>query len=115
MGEHSSVDALIPSVACEWAVAGANGVSICGGLANVPFGNIHQEDDRLEGLEVGSGSRWTPINFVSSPSIQIAIENAKQHAQILVSNSDHEVSYFEEWGSEEMQRVCKLYVRVHTL
>ncbi|KAG8213301.1 Choline/Carnitine o-acyltransferase-domain-containing protein [Butyriboletus roseoflavus] len=104
MGEHSPVDALVPSVVCEWAVAGANGVSICGGLVDVPFKNNHQED-RLEGLEVGSRSRWTRLNFVSSPSMQIAIENAKQHARTLISNSDHQVSYFEEWGGEEMKRL----------
>lgn len=108
IGEHSPVDALIPSVVCEWAVAGANGVNICGGLASIPFENVHQED-KLEGLEVGSGSRWTRLNFVSSPSIQIAIENAKQHARSLISNSDHEVSYFEEWGGEEMQRMCEFF------
>ncbi|KAF8554621.1 acyltransferase ChoActase/COT/CPT [Imleria badia] len=104
MGEHSPVDALIPSVVCEWAVAGGNGISICGGLANVPFENIRQER-KLEGLEAGSGSRWTRLNFVSSPSIQIAIENAKRLARTLVSNSDHQVSYFEDWGGEEMKRV----------
>lgn len=114
MGEHSPVDALIPSVVCEWAVAGANGVSICGGLADVPFENIHRED-KLEGLETALGSRWTRINFVSSPSIQIAVENAKQHARTLVLNSDHQVSYFEEWGGEEMERVCELPVRVYFL
>ena len=113
MGEHSPVDALVPSVVCEWAVAGANGVSINGGLANVPFGNIHQ-GGKLEGLEAGSGSRWTRLNFVSSPPIQVAIDNAKQHARTLVSNSDHQVSYFEEWGGEEMKRVCKSRcLRVH--
>ena len=100
------MDALVPSVVCEWAVAGGNGVSIGGGLANAPFEDIHQTG-LLEGLESGSGSRWTRLNFVSSPSIQIAIENAKRHAHALVSNSDHQVSYFEEWGSEEMRRVCK--------
>jgi hypothetical protein len=109
MGEHSPVDALVPSVVCEWAVAGANGVSVCGGLAGVPFENIH----KLEGLQAGSGSRWTRLNFVSSPSIQIAIENAKQHARTLVSNSDHQVSYFEEWGGEEMKRVCESQCIIH--
>ncbi|KAF8440414.1 acyltransferase ChoActase/COT/CPT [Boletus edulis BED1] len=104
MGEHSPVDALIPSVVCEWAVAGANGVNICGGLADVPLENNHQEG-KLEGLETGSGPRWARLNFVSSPSIQVAIENAKRHAETLVSNSDHQVSYFEEWGGEEMKRV----------
>ena len=113
MGEHSPVDALVPSVVCEWAVAGANEVSVCGGLADVPFENIHQ-GGKLEGLEAGSGSRWTRLNFVSSPSIQIAIENAKKHARTLVSNSDHQVSYFEEWGGEEMKRVCESRcLRVH--
>lgn len=113
MGEHSPVDALVPSVVCEWAVAGANGASISGGLANVPFENIHQEG-KLEGLEAGSGSRWTRLNFVSSPSMQIAIEIAKQHARILVLNSDHQVSHFEEWGGEEMKRVCELHcLRAH--
>lgn len=104
-GEHSPVDALVPSVVCEWAVAGANGTNICGGLANVPFENAHKED-KLEGLEAG-GSRWTRLNFVSSPSVQITIESAKQHARTLVADSDHQVSYFEEWGGEEMKRVCK--------
>ena len=112
MGEHSPVDALVPSVVCEWAVAGANEVSVCGGLADVPFENIHQ-GGKLEGLEAGSGSRWTRLNFVSSPSIQIAIENAKKHARTLVSNSDHQVSYFEEWGGEEMKRVCESQCIIH--
>jgi len=103
MGEHSPVDALVPSVVCEWAVAGANGESICGGLANVPFGN----EGKLEGLEAGPGSRWTRLDFISSPSIRTAIEKAKQHARTLASNSDHQVSYFEQWGGEEMKRVCK--------
>lgn len=105
MGEHSPVDALVPSVLCEWALAGADGANICGGLAHVAFDNIHREDN-LEGLDAGSGSRWTPLHFVSSPTIQIAIENAKQNARTLISNSDHQVSYFE-WGSEEVKRVCK--------
>lgn len=110
MGEHSPVDALVPSVVCEWAVAGANGASICGGLANVPFEN----EGKLEGLEAGSGSRWTRLDFVSSPSIWTAIEKAKQHARTLVSNSDHQVSYFAEWGGEEMKRACKLHcLQVH--
>ena len=106
MGEHSPVDALIPSVVCEWAVAGGNRVSVSGGLANVPFDDICRAD-KLEGLEAGLGSRWTRLNFVSSSSIQTAIENAKQRARALISNSDHYVSYFEEWGGEEMKRVCK--------
>lgn len=105
MGEHSPVDALVPSVVCEWAIAGANGASVCGGLANVPFEN--NQDGMLEGLESRPGSGWTRLNFVSSPPIQVAIERAKQHARTLVSNSDHQVSYFEEWGGEEMKRVCK--------
>lgn len=106
MGEHSLVDPLVPSVVCKWAVAGANGVSICEGLANVPFENDHRERS-LEDLEAGSGSRWMRLNFVSSPSIQAAIENAKQNARSIISNSDQQVSYFEDWGGKEMERVCK--------
>ncbi|KAG9314992.1 acyltransferase ChoActase/COT/CPT [Chiua virens] len=104
MGEHAPVDALVPSVVCEWAVAGADGVTICGGSADIPFENTHREDN-LEGLETGLGARWTRLHFVSSPTIQIAIENAKQCVRKLVSDSDHQVSCFEEWGGQEMKRV----------
>ena len=55
-----------PGVVCEWAVAGADGVSIYGGLADVPFENIHwHQEGKLEGLEAGSGSCWTQLNLLA--------------------------------------------------
>jgi hypothetical protein len=110
MGEHSPVDALIPSVVCEWAVAGANGMSVCGGLAGVPFENIRQVGRiyKLGQGHVGRGS-------ILSPRHRYRLRSRMRNsiARTLVSNSDHQVSYFEEWGGEEMKRVCKSQCIIH--
>ncbi|KAF9243394.1 acyltransferase ChoActase/COT/CPT [Melanogaster broomeanus] len=107
MGEHSPVDALVPSVACEWAVAKASGASVRGGLAGVPFERDPDEEGKggLADVEAGIGARWSRLDIITSPSIQDAVENAKQRADALIANSDHEVFYFEEWGGEEVKRL----------
>ncbi|KIJ66998.1 hypothetical protein HYDPIDRAFT_108981 [Hydnomerulius pinastri MD-312] len=110
MGEHAAVDALIPSVVCEWGVAGASGVSFRGGLSGVSFERDRpegkEENNALEGLsEVPQSASWARLDFITSPSTQEAIERAKGRAEMLIANSDHEVFYFEEWGGEEVRRV----------
>ncbi|KAF9223779.1 acyltransferase ChoActase/COT/CPT [Gyrodon lividus] len=107
MGEHSVVDALVPSIVCEWGVAGASGTRVREGLAGVPFERDADEEERggLGDLEAGTGACWKRLDFATSLSVQAAIENAKQRAEALILNSDHEVSYFEDWGGEEVKRV----------
>ncbi|KIK80431.1 hypothetical protein PAXRUDRAFT_833536 [Paxillus rubicundulus Ve08.2h10] len=107
MGEHSVVDALVPSVVCEWGVSGESDTKVRGGLCGVPFEINAGEEGRggSGGVEAGTGAHWTRLDFSTSPSIQTAIENAKRRAEALVVNSDHEVLHFEEWGGEEAKRV----------
>ncbi|KAF8843770.1 acyltransferase ChoActase/COT/CPT [Paxillus ammoniavirescens] len=107
MGEHSVVDALVPSVVCEWGVAGESGAKVRGGLAGVPFEIDTDEEGRggPGGLEASTGACWTRLDFATSPSIQTAIENVKRRAEALLVNSDHDVLHFEEWGGEEAKRV----------
>ncbi|KAL4075558.1 acyltransferase ChoActase/COT/CPT [Scleroderma citrinum] len=92
-GEHAPVDALVPSVVCEWAVARASGHSLHVGTAGT-------EDAGLSGCE-----EWSRLDFDASPQIDIAISDAIRRAETLVADSDHDVLYFTEFGGDEMQRL----------
>ncbi|KAL4063023.1 acyltransferase ChoActase/COT/CPT [Scleroderma yunnanense] len=107
-GEHAPVDALVPSVVCEWAVARASGHSLVGGMEGVPLfqskmehvGTAGTEDAGLSGCE-----EWSRLDFDASPQIDIAISDAIRRAETLVADSDHDVLYFTEFGGDEMQRL----------
>ncbi|KAH7884455.1 acyltransferase ChoActase/COT/CPT [Phlebopus sp. FC_14] len=85
MGEHACVDALIPSVVCERAVAG------CGGAKN-------ERDTKLD-----ASAQWSRLYFIPASSTVAAIENAKARADAAIQNSDHEVLYFDEFGGEDVR------------
>lgn len=106
-GEHAAVDALVPSVVCEWAVARASGACLVGGLENVPLERDVASESCLskEGHGTRARAQWERLDFVASPQIDTMIAQATHHAGELVADSDHEVLYFTEFGEDEIQRV----------
>ena len=109
-GEHSPIDALVPSIVCEWAIARASGISLVGGMEDVPLSPSEMagssigshEDASLAGCE-----KWGRLDFDASPQIEAAIADATHRAEKLVTDSDHNVLYFTEFGGHEMQRICQ--------
>jgi len=117
-GEHAPVDALVPSVLCEWAIARASGISLVGGMEEVPlspneiarFSTGSHEDAGLAGCE-----KWGRLDFDASPQIEVAIADATHRAEKLVADSDHNVFYFTEFGGDEMRRACKSTIPLRCL
>ncbi|KAG6332102.1 hypothetical protein ID866_6989, partial [Astraeus odoratus] len=101
-GEHATVDALVPSVVCEWAVARAGGTSLIGGMEEVPLAYSESSSPGAR-----TGVEWERLDFVTSQHIEKAIVDATCRAEKLVTDSDHNVLYFTEFGGDEMQRVSK--------
>ncbi|KIM64248.1 hypothetical protein SCLCIDRAFT_115593 [Scleroderma citrinum Foug A] len=107
-GEHSPVDALVPSVICEWAIARASGISLVGGMEDVPL-----SPSEMAGTSIGSHEdaslagckKWGRLDFDASPQIEAAIADATHRAEKLVTDSDHNVLYFTAFGGHEMQRM----------
>ncbi|KIM67526.1 hypothetical protein SCLCIDRAFT_21056 [Scleroderma citrinum Foug A] len=87
--EHSPIDVLVPSVVYEWAIARASGISLVGGRQ----------------LKLAGCEKWGRLDFDASPQIEAAIADAMHRAKKLVTDSDHNVLYFTEFGGHEMQRI----------
>lgn len=107
-GEHATVDALVPSVVCEWAVAKASGVTLSGGMAATPLAGMETAELRVRGhkeVDFASCAFWERLDFVASSHIETAIADATCRAEVLVADSDHDVLYFTTFGGDEIQRV----------
>ena len=112
------MDALAPSVVCEWAVAWSSGVSLVGGMEEVPLSPDEIAVSRTGGREDTSSvdcDKWGRLDFVASPQIEAAVADATHRAEKLVADSDHNVLYFTEFGEDEIRRICKSTISLSCL
>jgi Choline/Carnitine o-acyltransferase len=90
MGEHSPVDALVPSVVCEYAVV--QGVD-----AGVMLEGVEVEGVGVEG--------WERLEWVVDERIERECRRAEQDARALIADSDDSGHWFTEYGADWIKDV----------
>ena len=85
-GEHSPVDALVPSIVAEY--------GIVQGVDAEAF-----ERRRTEGEEV-DGKGWERLDWVADEKIWKECREATERANAIVNNSDDSVLWFDKFGSK---------------
>lgn len=96
LGEHSPVDALIPSIIGEYLVA----------VAAPQPGQAYPEE--LEGVSLlDAPAAWKKLEFVVDDQTRRAIEQAEQNAKAIVADSDIGVLWFDEFGADWVKKVAR--------
>ena len=95
MGEHSPVDALVPSVVCEYAVVGGVDVGI--------MLEGEDADGGMEGEEVVGG--WERLEWVVDERIEKECHRAEEDARALIADSDDSGLWFTDYGADWIKDV----------
>jgi carnitine O-acetyltransferase len=94
MDEHSTVDALVPSIACEYAVVDG---SDAGMFAN---GGVGVGDSGEDG-----GNGWEKLEWVVDERIKRECRRAEEDARALIADSDDNGLWFNEYGADWIKDV----------
>lgn len=88
MGEHSPVDALIPSIIADWAI-----------------GEPINESDFTGAQDWGRGDLFQRLDWVSDAHLSRECEAARTRAKALIADSDASVLRFEDHGIRWIKEV----------
>ncbi|WFD33414.1 carnitine O-acetyltransferase [Malassezia cuniculi] len=96
MGEHSPVDALIPSIAGDFAVS-------------VPMPPVGTEiPQQLEGVSpLEASPKWKKLPIVTDARTDAAIEAAENRAKQIAADTDFRILWFDEYGADWIKKVAK--------
>ncbi|KZT00792.1 acyltransferase ChoActase/COT/CPT [Laetiporus sulphureus 93-53] len=92
LGEHSPCDALVPSIAAEYAVVEA--------IDRDAF----VQSERLDGLSTG----WERLDWVVDERIQRECTEAERRAKRIVDDSDDGILWFDAYGAEWIRDAARL-------
>lgn len=92
MGEHSPVDALVPSIVAEYAVVQ--------GMQEDAFGYDVYAAERLS-----TPTGWNRLDWVVDAKTEQECVNAEERAKKLIDNSDDSVYWFTDYGTDWMKAV----------
>ncbi|PPQ99150.1 hypothetical protein CVT24_009340 [Panaeolus cyanescens] len=84
-GEHSPVDALVPSIVAEYGVV--EGVDV-------------KAFEHREGCPPEDGKGWERLDWVADDKIWKECEQAKRRAEAIIQDSDDSVLWFDGYGTE---------------
>ncbi|PKI84383.1 hypothetical protein MVES_001602 [Malassezia vespertilionis] len=94
LGEHSPIDALIPSLLAEKIL------SVPCPPPGTPYG------EKLEGVSLLEGKpAWNKLEFAVDDKLRTAIKTAEQNARKIMSESDIGLLWFDEYGAEWIKKV----------
>jgi hypothetical protein len=99
MGEHSPVDALVPSIVCEYAVAEGIDASMFEG--DVDCSHV----DGGVGRVGGTGWGWERLDWVVDERIGRECQRAEEGARALVADSDDGGLWFTDYGADWIKDV----------
>ena len=105
MGEHTPVDALVPSIVFDYGVAA--------GIDSSDFSEPEPLPLSLEEAcvrDVRGG--WTRLDWVTDERIKAQIEEAEERAQALINNSDSGILEFGNYGSDWISSAGKFLFAV---
>ncbi|KAG0706775.1 acyltransferase ChoActase/COT/CPT [Suillus ampliporus] len=102
MGEHTPVDALVPSVVFDYSVAA--GIDSSTFSDPVPHPLTLEETRLRDDDEKG----WTRLDWVTDQRIESQIREAEGRAQALINNSEAGVLDFGEYGADWIGSVARL-------
>lgn len=113
MGEHSPVDALVPSIVCEWAVGGGVGPDSVEEEGSEPCSNPALYWDLGKSLggkclgsdETEGGRGWKRLPFVTDSHIVKACTTAEKVAIALIKDSDDSGFWFTLYGADWIKDV----------
>ncbi|KAI0777148.1 acyltransferase ChoActase/COT/CPT [Irpex lacteus] len=103
IGEHSPVDALVPSVVCEWAVV--QGVRED---AFEPISSSMLEDGDRGGEVEREGEGWKRLDWVTDEFIRRECVDAEERARVVAEDSDDTVLWFDSYGADWIKNEAKL-------
>ncbi|OJA19464.1 hypothetical protein AZE42_10737 [Rhizopogon vesiculosus] len=101
MGEHSPVDALVPSIVFDYGVVSGIDSSAFSEAEPLP---LTLQEARV--TDVGEG--WTRLDWVTDERIQAQIKEAEGRAQVLIDDSDARILAFGDYGMEWISSVARL-------
>jgi hypothetical protein len=99
MGEHSPVDALVPSIVCEYAVVQSVEGAFEGGVTGVG-GSVG-----VGGEEVGKEAGWERLHWEVDERIERECERAEVDARALITDSDDSGLWFNDYGADWIKDV----------
>lgn len=97
MGEHSPVDALVPSIVCDYGVVQDVHDDIFGGPP--PQSVAHDEP---------AARSWRRLDFVVDDRIRRECVEAEERAHKIVEDSDYSFIWFDSYGAEWIQKQARL-------
>lgn len=96
MGEHSPVDALIPSIIGEYLIAHP------APRPDTPY------PEELEGVSlIDAPVEWKKLEFVVDDKTKQTIVQAEEHAKEIVAGSDIGVLWYNEYGADWIKKVAR--------
>jgi len=98
MGEHTPVDALVPSIVFDYGVVAGIDSSAFSEPTPLPF-TLEEQYER------GGEKGWTHLDWVTDERIEAQIREAEERAQVLIDNSDAGVLEFREYGGDWIKGV----------
>ncbi|KAJ7285108.1 acyltransferase ChoActase/COT/CPT [Mycena rebaudengoi] len=101
-GEHSPCDALVPSIVAEWSLV--EGVDAACFAEGVPaaFG---AREEVLAGADGEAG--WARLDWEVDDALRTECVHARARADVLIAESDDDVFWFEEYGTDWMKSALK--------
>jgi carnitine O-acetyltransferase len=97
MGEHSPVDALVPSIVAEYAVV--EGIDEHAFLHPDPSAACAEADERVG---------WRRLDWVADDTIERECMGAEERAKAIIQDSDDSVLWFTEYGTDWIKGVGML-------
>jgi len=87
MGEHSTVDALVPSIVAEYAIV--QGVS----------DDSYVSSPEAVSCESSTPSGWRSLEWVTNDRIEREFREAEERAKAIIADSDDNVFHFSAYGA----------------
>ncbi|EPQ54332.1 acyltransferase ChoActase/COT/CPT [Gloeophyllum trabeum ATCC 11539] len=98
MGEHAPVDALVPSIACEYAIV--EGIDSKFFPNPDPATDFSYSDDGVAG--------WNRLDWVVDGAVEQACVVAEDAAKVIIADSDDSVLWFTDYGGDWIKERLKL-------
>jgi carnitine O-acetyltransferase len=95
MGEHSPVDALVPSIVAEYAIVG----DVCEKEFDAT------PEDIAQSVTASGQQGWDSLQWAVDDKIQEECLNAEERAKELIADSDDDVFWFEGYGADWIKNV----------
>ena len=95
MGEHSSCDALIPSVVADYAV----------NQSIIPEMFLQQEPAPFSSNRDPDRTGWERLHWVTDARIEAECIAAESRAQALIADSDDSVLWFSDYGTDWIKSI----------